>query len=314
MGCDPLIAVPIVWAALTYSSEPLKIHMSPDGNDGNQGLSSATPVKTLDRVQNVLRGLNPTRPIEVHIEPGIYYDLTVIWDYYNEHPITFTAANFSTNRPVFDGRGANDWFEVKDGPYPSGNIHFRYIEVTNYNHAIILRESGNSIYGMYFRRIGAAYSNNPECGGGTYSCGVIRLFDSDSNVIRNNHFVDIVNPLGAGIYIHGVYLAYGSSNNEVLFNRFENISGDPIRIRDYSNFNKINNNEFTFAGDSAYYSDWFSNGECRSYGNELRDNVAHKGYGGADILLFKRWLDNQEGMDCTDLSEEWLYTSGNIFH
>jgi hypothetical protein len=98
--------------------------------------------------------------------------------------------------------------------------------------------------------------------------------------------------------MHAVYLAHGSSDNQVTANRFSGVSGDPIRVRDESNRNYVADNVFTTTGSDAFISDWWcdksqntactkTSGECPSWENQFRDNEVHCGYGGATISIFK---------------------------
>ncbi|WP_407352131.1 hypothetical protein [Luteimonas sp. R10] len=75
-----------------------------------------------------------------------------------------------------------------------------------------------------------------------------------------------------------------------------NANGDPIRIRDASDFNKILDNRFFDTGAGAYYSDWYcihdrsdctkSTPECPSIGNEFRYNELNGDYYGG-ISVFR---------------------------
>src|SRR5262249_17984667 len=77
-------------------------------------------------------------------------------------------------------------------------------------------------------------------------------------------------------------------------NRFTSVSGDTVRIRDFSNFNQVVGNRFERAGAKAAFSEWYCNSdercggaredcvctkfkslgipECPSWGNEFRNN------------------------------------------
>jgi len=125
-------------------------------------------------------------------------------------------------------------------------------------------------------------------------------------------------------HIHGVYLAHNSSHNIIERNRFYKITGDAIRVRNFSNFNKIRNNKIIQSGMRAHYSTYRNSeiGECRSWENEFRDNTVSCGYSGSKISLFRYFLRiNGNGAvsdgpqypngNCGSFSRR-LYTSNNI--
>lgn len=301
----------IVCISSTAAAENFKLYLSPSGSDSLDGTTRANAILTLARAQEILITRNPSVPIEIHIAPGTYYSQTVEWRYYNGNRITFTAEGFSKIKPIFDGLGNKDvWFEAKEGSVAEGKLMFRYIKVQNYNHGMVLRESGIDLYGMYFYKIGGYYSRVGSCGSTAgLSCGAVRLFSSNGNTIINSHFVGILNDASTASAIHAVYLAYGSSHNRIERNRLANINGDPIKVRDLANYNYIGSNRFINTGLNAYYVDNPQPDECPSFGNEFRDNELGGGYYGP-IDVFKRY-DRSERTDCPTSSDPWLRTSGN---
>ena len=317
-----VIILLFIWSNLCYSSEPFKIFLSPSGNDYNEGVTNAYPIKTLARAQQVLEMHNPDQPIEVHIGQGVYFSQSVVWTYTNGHSITFTPINFTTDRPVFDGAGIDTWFKLSKADGAASSLKFRYIKVQNYNTAMSFNgnrnyvsnwNSGNGLYGMYFYRIGGRYSSS------SYSTAAVRFVNSRENSIVNTHFVDILNNSAQASAIHAIYFAHYSSNNEVLRNRFLRVNGDPIKIRDESNYNYIADNRFYSSGKEAFYQGWYCNqsvrtdctkvsGECPSIGNEFRNNDLYGGYNGAIKVFDLREDDNY----CGPLSSPRLRTSGNM--
>ena len=72
------------------------------------------------------------------------------------------------------------------------------------------------------------------------------------------------------------------------------MSGDPIRLRDFCNENRIHGNAFVYSGYAAMVGDWYQNTdaiqayrdsyeatgryECPSWENEILNNYFHKSY------------------------------------
>ncbi|WP_444909956.1 hypothetical protein [Microbulbifer sp. TRSA005] len=322
----------VLWSNCSYSADSFKIYISPLGSDFNEGLTNSYPIKTLSRAQDVLELYKPNQPVEIHINQGTYFSQSVVWTYTNGHSITFTPINFTKDRPVFDGGGNVDtWFTLRKSNSSASNLKFRYIKVQNYHTAMSFEgnrshvsnwNSENELYGMYFYRIGGKYT------GFGNSTAAVRFVNSRNNSIANTHFVDILNnPAGASA-IHAIYFAHYSSNNEVLSNRFLRINGDPIKVRDESNYNYIADNRFYSSGRVAFYQGWYCNadvrgwnlddsnsdgctkpsGECPSIGNEFRNNDLYGGYDGAIKVFDVREVDNY----CGTLSSPRLRTSGNV--
>ena len=320
------IILMVLWSSLSFSSEPFRIYVSSSGDDYNDGLTNSYPIKTLVKAQDILETYNPDQSIEIHINQGTYTSQSVVWTYTNGNSITFTPINFTNDRPVFDGKGSvGTWFKLRKTNGSASNLKFRYIKVQNYNTAMSFEgnrkyvsnwNSSNELYGMYFYRIGGKFTNFD------YSTAAVRFVNSRNNSIVNTHFVDVLNNSSKSSLIHAIYFAHYSSHNEVLRNRFLRTNGDPIRVRDESNYNYISDNRFYSSGSAAFYSDWYCSsettngvctketGECSSEGNEFRNNDLYSGYNG-EIRTFKYYGSDDH---CGALSAPRLRTSGNIKH
>jgi len=319
-----LVILLVAWGGCANSAEPFMIFVSPVGNDSNDGLLDAYPVRTLRRAQDILEEHDPDRSIEIHINQGTYFNQSVIWTYSNNHSITFTPINFTKERPIFDGNGLKKtWFKLNISTHSFTQLKFRYIKVQNYNTAMSFEgnrnhesawNAGNELYGMYFYRIGGRYSNSD------YSTAAVRFVNSRNNSIINTHFVDILNIADQAAAIHAIYFAHYSSNNKVLRNTFLGINGDPIKVRDQSNYNYISNNRFESSGNSAFYQEWYCNksirndctkviGECPSIGNEFRDNILNRGFS-TDI---KKYFISGDNDFCGVLKTSRLKVLGNTW-
>jgi hypothetical protein len=196
------------------------------------------------------------------------------------------------NRPVFDGCNtpttcvSEATFVIPASSGQGTNLHFSYLAFRRYRTAISLEGNRNTptasngrnrVYGCVFEDIGNAHAP-----GLATSTAAIRLVNSDDNTIENNHFVDILNATDGGL-LHAIYLAHGSDRNTIARNRFVNNSGDPVRLRDFSNGNQITGNTFIKVGTNAGYTDWYCDHdartdctkrapECPSWSNQFRDN------------------------------------------
>lgn len=310
-------AVDALSRALTPCST-LNVYMSPSGSDARTGLSSAQAVKTLARVQAVIRDYAPACPTVVKVGLGSYYGQSANWTYRSGFEIKFEPADgyASKVRPVFDGCSSENgacseqtWFAVN--VRGSTKLNFRYLKVQRYATAISFNgdrndESrnirDNAIYGMYFRYIGNGWAGAESHGGST---AAVRLVNADDNAIENSHFYDVTNRSGPAL--HAIYIAHSSDQNYVARNVFENVSSDAIRVRDYCFDNMIENNRITKAG-TVGYSEWFCDSavrgdctkpdECWSWENTFANNTLDGKYDCSTMLVFKYYQTNAAA-NCT---------------
>lgn len=279
-------------AAATYT-----VYMSANGSDKNDGLSTKTPVLTVDRVQKILKTAKPKSNVEVRIKKGVYRGQSVEWNFYVKgRTISFMPLDYKygnslksiAGRPVFTGEG-KPWFisARHGGEGGDTKLRFYYLAVTRYSNVgikisgVLKKENGlikarnkgannNIFFGNAFYKMGSKYVKNQ-----TY--GAIDLVNSRHNSIRNNVFQDLVNT-GDSLeqsHVHGVYLAHHSNRNTIERNRFVNISGYPVNVRNDSNNNVFKNNRFTgtrFAAFGEWFADTGGVRECASHGNKFHNN------------------------------------------
>lgn len=279
---------------------PLRLYLTVDGDDDNDGMSEVSAVATLARVHERLVELAPDRDVEVRIGPGRYQGQTVVWTYtMPSHVIRLMTLNDDHDRPIFDGClvaeptdpesqcPGGTWFRLRHAAGEETNLHFDYIRVERYGTAISFNggrnaeadsNGSNRIYGCYFFQIGNVFNSALDP-----ATAAVRLVNSDDNEIANNHFVEVVNTRSGGL-IHCLYVAHMSDRNTIARNRFQRSSGDPVRLRDFSNDNTIEDNRFIQVGVNAGYTDWYCDhevrddctkpeAECPSWGNWFRDNT-----------------------------------------
>jgi Right handed beta helix region len=295
------------------------------GTDTNDGLTPQTGVITFVRVEEILNDAKPTTDVEVRIMQGVYFTNPHVWTFYVPgHTISFLPIDYDygnddfAGRPIFRNPGENGgpflrgyWIHARlpDDPshplYDGGTmgLRFYYLTVDCYDGGGIgldgdtgrdtedetydppLRQpgsqghNGNTVFGMVFDRMGT------ECAAGTGGNGQagMVLTNSRNNRIENNHFqrFEDIGPSR----VHGLYITHFSSHNRITRNRFFDVSGQGVKVRDRSNYNVISGNRFVQSGWTAYYLDQFCDAEClkehpgsswhecTSYGNQFVDNL-----------------------------------------
>lgn len=148
---------------------------------------------------------------------------------------------------------------------------------------------GAVIEGNRFEKLGS--KNTPE-GQAKYAthrfglAGVEMHGVSDSRVAYNT-FRDLENGEVEGTrwgprLIHAIYARDQSSNNDIVGNRFKDVSGDPIRFSNGSNDNLVAGNRSKNTGVTALVSEHYNpnEGERDSTGNQiLPDNRVGRLYG-----------------------------------
>jgi hypothetical protein len=288
------------------SEKKTKLFISTLGSDDNSGKSYKEAVLTLYRVHKILMELKPKSDVEIYIDTGVYIGQQVNWSFVNGKKITITGFAKNNKRPIFNGIGKETWFRLDFRNGKNTNLNFRFLEIINYNLGVGLTgdrdnpkkgwNGGNVFYKMSFKNIGSKFSVKKNVG---YSA--INLVNSRENKIINCVFENIENieKNGEEGLIHALYFAHYSSNNLVKDCSFLNVSGDPIRVRDESNYNRIIRNFFKNAGITAFFSEWYcssetttrnctkKSGECSSLGNLFLKNKCNNGYAGKKIDLIK---------------------------
>ena len=293
-------------------STVLTVYMSPRGDDRESGESSAAAVRTLERVQQVVQAgvRSAPRNVTVLIAPGTYPDpcveaggtlesctatAAVRWSVtMPDHTIEFRPLEASEPCPIFDGAGTrrSAWFWLRGARGQLTNVVFTGLRLQNYWNAITfagsvtdaaLYNGGNILRNNVFAKIGAnprMVAPGSENEDQNLSFSVVGVTNSRKNIVADNVFTDIVTDYHCP-WLHALYVAHDSSYNVITGNWFENACGNPVRIRDHSNFNVVSENTFVDAGYNGYFEDWFSHTtECASYGNTFTDNRLLSGFGG----------------------------------
>jgi hypothetical protein len=116
----------------------------------------------------------------------------------------------------------------------------------------------------------------------------VGVSDSDHNVVQNNHFVNIRNQAGEERFLHAVYMNVRSDKNRVVNNVTFRVSGDPIKVRQFSNNNLVDGNTLRCSGGKSFVLDYPedfapSSGredECASWENRVVGNRFDCSYDG----------------------------------
>lgn len=313
--------------ALDFFDGTFRVYMSPTGSDADDGATPSTAVQTLDRAEEVIAAKDPDADVEVRIAPGTYTAEPTRWNtYVDGHTISFVPESYDGSgkpeRPVFESDGSDGYWFWAELPAGHGggdtNLEFQYLEVRGYSTgglAIVgpthiegdyrvpdgAGMNGNTVYGMKFTHVGSKYND------GSTGYGGLVMWNSNHNVVRNNHFLHNENLEHEHNLIHGVYLSHGSSHNVIEDNKFDRITGHPMNVRNSSNFNTIRDNVFERTGypGGGYFSDWSCGKECvekhpghprekPSHGNEFIHNTLKSSYDGGHLPAFTFY---PEGLD-----------------
>ena len=315
--CLGLISVAVPPTLNYVPDGPLVVYLSPTGTDSDDGLTPNTSVLTLARAEEVIDILDPDTDVEVRIKQGVYTAPQTTWTRsISGHFISFMPVDYQygmnstqfAGRPIFRSPGGADWWMyVSPSPMPAdgrSNLRFYYLQVERYNNGLMLRGqyetdaqgirqptdpvNGNTVYGMNFLKLGTKWSGMTG-----YGVAGLDLVNSSDNLIRANHFRQLENlDPDDWSHIHAVYMAHGSSDNQVINNEFKTISADAVRIRNQSYGNEVTGNTFDHTGVHGHLVDWFCDGtcvsgtsvqECASHATFFHDNTLGVGYTGAAI-------------------------------
>ncbi|WP_445358181.1 hypothetical protein [Microbulbifer sp. ANSA005] len=220
----------------------------------------------------------------IAIRGGTYYAESVKWTE-TDKVYRLIIKPYADEEPVFEGQGSQSFFNLSAQDGQCTNVEISGLTLRNYATYGIIFNGGrqnrasswngcNKIHDNKFVEMGTLFdvSNCPE---GCAGYGVVDVVNSKYNVIYNNVFHKAENIPEQSSLMHAVYLAHNSSENEVYGNYFYTISGDPVRVRDASNFNNIHSNYSDRSGKIAFLSSWrnVAGGEQPSFGNLVKNNI-----------------------------------------
>lgn len=148
--------------------------------------------------------------------------------------------------------------------------------------------SGATIEGNRFEDLGSKETpyRQTSWAGQRYGVGGVLLRGVQHSSVSHNVFDDLENgpvrgtPTGERL-IHAVYARDRSSHNDIVGNRFSDISGDPVRFSNASDHNEVVDNRSRNAGKNALVSEFYNPtaGEQDSVDNQLSGNRVGRRYG-----------------------------------
>lgn len=261
--------------ATAMASAPMvaeSLYLAPDGDDSRSGRTPEEALRTLARVQAMLKAGTvevAETGLTIRLLPGVYRTMGVVWDYAAPgRRITLEPAG-APHSAVIEGRGdaLGQFFLLRltgqaVGPVNTG-ITIRGLVITDFCEGISLGDwkstvpvAGNVIENNKFRRIGSRYETSRVQPDGQVlpdgKCfAALRVSNAHGSVIRDNVFTDIENvpvrQTGTRRYgptlLHAIYIN-GSTGSRVEGNQFSRFTGSPVRVRDGSDDTIVVGNSF----------------------------------------------------------------------
>lgn len=302
--------------AVDYSQT---LYVDPSGNDSHRGLSPDAPLKTLYQAQkNLDLFMSYFKPHTTHkgdrffikiFARGIFYGQTMDWNHPHKN-VHFELASWPGSKAEFYGF-RHPCFDCASGTYffnaysektifkaykgfsGYGSVALRNLTIKYYGSGINIaawpdtKPTNIEITGNTFYRIGQIA--NPNVWTPRYSA--VMLKNIDNALIKDNLFMQIENkPTDYPEWIHGIYIK-SSDYNKIINNHFNSISGEPVKLRDGSDYNIVSHNTFVRGPTSVHvfpvqnwYDFWYKNDhevttrELPSFGNVLDANTFQNGY------------------------------------
>lgn len=259
------------------------IYIATTGDDGNDGLTINTPMKTLAEA-HALVNFGGNLDNVIHIRGGTYEGESINWTNTHEN-FSVTIGSYEDEEPIFEGLGKSVLIKTLKTDGKPTNLIIDGLTIRHYIQYAIRFGSANTPQGSNsknivsnntFEEIGNLYDtgNCADCKG----FAAVDMFNSDENVIKGNIFSNIENTYTDRSAMHAVYFAHNSSNNKFYNNYINMTSGDPIRVRDDSNNNEIYDNYVTHSGFEAFISPYKGEGEKSCSGNMIDNNTVTFSY------------------------------------
>lgn len=266
-----------------------EIWISAQGTAAGEG-TRTSPFGTLQSAHAALCPSQPCAgkgvPVDIRIAPGLYrLSKSIPWSYFDDtFPTRFVPWDWQPGwrwadavaaphpdgyvLPTFDGGYATTWGMVVAPvrkPTAGTNLQWHFLAWQKFVRGGLLigpdmsrrvaeqypwRFRQNVVMSNQFTKIGNYYNKSKLAGySGLSTIGV------EDSLFKGNLFADIVNKRYYG-QEHGFYIVR-SSRNTIVDNRFTNVGGDPVRVRDSSNDNTVTGNTFTRSGKLGYIGDWY---------------------------------------------------------
>ena len=287
-NASAFLLLSLLGADVSYPAE-LTVYLNPNGKDQSDGLTRATAVASLQiAIDRIFKKADSSHDLlRIIVEPGTYLgQITVTKGSPEGKPLVISPDKGIEERPQFDGTGKGTWLKLDNSAGKPTRLTVERLEIRNYLTAVSLNgsraneaafNSHNLLRDNIFRNIGQLTDPASEP-----STAAIRLVNSDDNQIIKNRFINIRNIRGCSA-MHAIYLAHHSTGNCIVENVFDGGCGATIKVRDRSNNNLVENNEF-LSQEAAVFLDGFCDHsirgdctkpdvECPSWNNEFRGNT-----------------------------------------
>lgn len=285
----------------------LDLYLSPNGNDGNDGLSEATALLTLDGASKLLVASPFEGNVTVHIAEGEYQVKESAYWHYSNPGYTTYIEGAGQDKTVFIGPMGQDITFLQVSSCNNTSISFKNFTVRLFRNGIIMRCSSDGsvltdegVTGWFenltLTQLGGYYTRCDSS-----AVAGIQFLGSSNNTVKNCTFSGM-RDYSTGNNIHALYISTFSSNNLIQNCLFEDVRPDPVRLRRGSSNNIIEHCTFTNSGIVAYVSDWNA-GEAEPepcLGNQVRYNQFHGGYFGlkiANVCIFKGGTNSPAPLD-----------------
>lgn len=314
-------------------SEPLDVftvYMAPasaGGSDANDGLTPATGVVTLARVQEVLRQQAPATDVEIRIKQGTYVARQFDWTFYVPgHSVSFMPIDYVSGGgfpagglPIFrNAKDANGkyyggfWLRPKLPSDPAdplrgggdSNLRFTYLQVDYY------ASGGVSIWG----------DSGTDTEDETYN-PPLRV-RGPSLGLNNNRFFGMQfrnlgskwNPTDWG---YGGIVLTNSSNNQIINSHFVNIENTGsyaghihgVYITHFSSNNDIEQNKFSYISGDAVKSRNLSNNNTIYYNTFTR--AGRTSYYRGEFCDRQCAIDNAMARQCASYGDRFFDNTVN---
>lgn len=314
-----LVTVPSSAAACPIENGVYNVYLSNTVNAIKDGCSPLTAMNSLSDINTKLMSDRPEATVFVNIDAGsgIYVTNSVQWRFFNtdhptyflpygvQNPLTFQGSRWPGQlRPIFRPLGSTGgyflWFEPGVTADTPTNLYLMGLQVEGFAKGGIgfkgsddrkHRVMNNTVNNMVFKNIGTKHQPL-----GALGMGAISFATASNNTVSYTTFENIENVVCAtqctpDAHIHSVYTLWNSDNNTISETTHTNVSGDPIRVRDGSDDNRVEYSLFVNAGAKAAISDWLnagvstcsiggvvSTGECPSFRNVFSNNEVQRRY------------------------------------
>lgn len=274
------LALVLIAMAPADADEPVTVYVAPTGSDTNPG-TQTQPFATLGGASDWLcaqacDGLG--KPVTVIVSPGAYLGAQGVWEYSDPTYRTHIIGDNTT----FSGQNTVAYGLLIHPTNTPSNLTLEALTWTRFTKAGINQQGGgDDLYlSNQFIAIGSYHTKNPN----NPAWGGILWSNVSGSTIQASLFERILNSYYGGYgKEHGIYLVR-STNNTISGNKFRDIGGDPIRVRDRSSRNIVTNNRFIRTGSRGYLTDWYcqpakydcpTNDEQRSWANQFVGNTVY---------------------------------------